>query len=117
MIKSVFILAVSAVVVSCSSREKEVEAEVVVEAEAEVREVVVFDVRTAGEFAGGHLEGAINVPYREIGDKVADFVKRKDAEIIVYCKSGGRSEIARKKLTGMGYTDVTNAGSYDDLKE
>jgi phage shock protein E len=77
----------------------------------------IIDVRTAKEYDGGHLETAVNIPYTEIGEKIADHVKNKEAKITVYCRSGRRSGIAKKTLDGMGYTNVTNAGAYTTLRD
>ena len=77
----------------------------------------VIDVRTEGEFKTGHRQNAINLPYTEIKDKIAAHVKDRDDAIIVYCRSGRRSGIAKKYLDELGYTNVTNAGAYDTLKK
>jgi phage shock protein E len=85
--------------------------------EAALTTAVVFDVRSAEEFQGGHLANSINVPHTEISEKISEHVKNKDAEIVLYCGSGRRAGVAQKTLTDMGYTNVTNAGGYKDLKE
>ena len=77
---------------------------------------VVIDVRTPQEFAAGHVNGAINIPYDEIeanGSTLARF--KKDDNILVYCKSGRRSEIARQTLTKLGFSKVRNGGGMNDL--
>lgn len=76
---------------------------------------VWIDVRSPGEYATGHLENAPNIPFQEIGKRISEVAKNKDEKIYVYCASGGRAEIARKTLVGLGYTDVTNAGGYRDI--
>jgi phage shock protein E len=81
------------------------------------KDSVVFDVRSAEEFQGGNLQDSINIPHTEISKKISEHVKNKDAKIVLYCASGNRAGIAQKTLTGMGYTDVTNAGGYNDLKK
>jgi phage shock protein E len=77
---------------------------------------VLIDVRTAGEFNGGHLADALNIAYDEIGGRIAEHAKSKDDRIVLYCRSGHRAGIARQTLLKMGYTDVVNAGSYSTLK-
>ncbi len=77
------------------------------------RAQLVIDVRTPGEFRSGHIPGAINIPYDQIARGIAEFAKDKSRRIVVYCRSGRRSGIARKTLLEMGYTDVTNAGGYE----
>lgn len=75
---------------------------------------VVIDVRTADEFAAGHVAGAINVPHDQIGARIASLVPRKDTPVVLYCRSGRRSGIALDTLRGMGYTKAENYGGYED---
>jgi phage shock protein E len=76
-----------------------------------------IDVRTAEEYNAGHLEGAINIPYDEIEQKIEAVSADKTADIQLYCRSGRRSGIALESLTNMGYSKVTNAGAYEQLKQ
>ncbi len=71
---------------------------------------LVIDARTAGEFSGGHIEGAINIPYDVIGHVIGKHEADKSRSIIVYCHSGARSALAKKTLEGEGYTNVVNGG-------
>ena len=77
----------------------------------------IVDVRTAKEYEKGHLRNAINIPHTEIAAKIADHVKNKDDKIILYCRSGRRSGIAKKTLADIGYKRVVNAGAYTRLKQ
>lgn len=77
----------------------------------------VIDVRTEQEYKAGHLKHSINIPYGEIKDKITEHVRDKNQKIIVYCRSGRRSDIAKKTLDEMGYTNVMNAGAYEKLKK
>lgn len=80
----------------------------------------VIDVRTADEFAGGHVRGAVNIPVAELGqrmDEVAGLVKAdKTAPIVVYCASGRRSSQAQEALSAAGYSRIVNGGGFDDLQ-
>lgn len=78
---------------------------------------IIFDVRSAEEFQAGHIKNAINIPHTEISEKIANHVNSKDAKIMLYCVSGRRAGIAKKALEEIGYTDITNAGGYEDLKK
>ena len=80
------------------------------------RSGVWIDARGAGEFADGHLDGAVNIPHDQVGERIAEIASEKDTEIHVYCRSGRRSGVALKTLEEMGYTNVTNEGGYADLK-
>ncbi len=77
---------------------------------------MIIDVRTDKEFDSGHLQGAINTSYQVIGENIADLTCCKNQEIILYCRSGRRSEIAKTTLLELGYTNVTNAGGYEEIK-
>ena len=76
---------------------------------------VALDVRTAGEFAAGHLVGA-----RNIDATAPDFVDRigklpRDATYVVYCASGNRAGTAVATMRELGFTEVMNAGGFEDL--
>ena len=79
--------------------------------EMQLENVVVLDVRTAQEFAGGHVEGAVNLPLNELGQRVEAEYSDKNAAILVYCRSGARSGAALGQMKKMGYTQVENLGS------
>lgn len=76
-----------------------------------------IDVRTAEEFKAGHIAGAINIPYDDIEQKITAVTTDKATDIQLYCRSGRRSGIALDTLRGMGYSKVTNAGAYEQLKQ
>jgi len=77
---------------------------------------IVIDVRTEKEYKAGHLKMAVNIPYDTIKDAISNHVPDRDAETILYCRSGRRSGIAKKILDEMGYTRAINAGGYKELK-
>ena len=74
---------------------------------------LLVDVRTAAEFADGHIKGARNIPVQELERKVRELPK--DKPIILYCRSGSRSGMALQILQTAGYTNIYNAGSLDSL--
>ncbi len=76
---------------------------------------VLVDVRTKEEFMQGSLPGSINVPYDQIEINLKQFPSDKSKEIILYCKSGRRSELGKQSLAKLGYINVINAGSYVEL--
>ena len=76
----------------------------------------VIDVRTPEEFASGHIDGAINIPYDQIGEKLPTLKNiKKDDNILVYCRSGRRSETAKQTLNQFGYKNVQNGGGMQEL--
>lgn len=75
-----------------------------------------IDVRSAGEFATGHVTGAINIPYDRIGSSIATLAGiEKSRPIVVYCRSGARSAVAASILGELGYTQVVNGGALSSL--
>jgi phage shock protein E len=76
-----------------------------------------IDVRTLDEYNAGHVEGAIHIPYDEIEQKIQAISADKTADIQLYCRSGRRSGIALESLRSLGYSKVTNAGAYEQLKQ
>lgn len=80
--------------------------------------VVVLDVRTAAEFAEGHIQGAILIDQGQ-----SDFVEKAkatlpiDKTITIYCRSGRRSANAAGKLADVGYKCVNLKGGIIAWKE
>ena len=77
---------------------------------------VLIDVRSAEEYAGGHLPASLNIPHPQIVAGVADLAVDKSTPIVLYCRSGNRSGIATKSLEDAGYSNVMNAGAYGALQ-
>lgn len=89
----------------------------VLAARADVPDNAVWiDVRTPGEYARGHLEGASLIPFDGIEVGVARLALPKDIPIYLYCAAGGRSEAARQRLQGQGYSAVVNAGGLEQAR-
>ena len=74
----------------------------------------VVDVRETGEFAGGHYEGAINIPLGIIPLRLYEF-KAMNGPIVVYCRSGNRSGMAMNLLKQAGLSEVYNGGGLQDM--
>jgi rhodanese-related sulfurtransferase len=72
---------------------------------------ILIDVRSASEFAEGHIEGAINIEYTKIAEQIASVVSNKNTPIILYCSAAKRSTQALRALVRLGYTKVYNLGS------
>lgn len=70
---------------------------------------IFIDVREPSEFAGGHVNGAINIPPAELmaGAKKLENIP-KDTELVLYCVSGSRSNVSINILKGLGYTNLVN---------
>lgn len=78
-------------------------------------QAVLIDVRSPAEFASGHIEGALSVPLDRLARDIGRVAPDKDAPLIVYCQSGGRSAAARTYLLGAGYRHVVNGGGVQAL--
>jgi len=69
----------------------------------------IIDVREPDEYKSGHVSGAINIPPDQLlqgAPQLKDVTK--DSAIIVYCRSGSRSNVAMNILQNLGYTNITN---------
>lgn len=65
----------------------------------------VVDVRTPQEFASGHVPGAINIPYEEVGKRTAE-IGPSSTQVVLYCRTGRRSAIAADALKKAGFQDL-----------
>ncbi|MCK6639292.1 MAG: rhodanese-like domain-containing protein [Bacteroidia bacterium] len=61
----------------------------------------VIDVRTRGEFSGGHVANSINIPLQEIPERINE-IKAMQQPLILCCASGGRSAQATMYLKAHG---------------
>ena len=78
--------------------------------------LIIVDVRAKEEYDSGHIANSLLIPYDEIEKKAPALLTDKNAAIIVYCRTGRRSEIAAKALIGMGYANVADMGGISDWK-
>ncbi len=70
----------------------------------------LLDVRTAGEYEGGHLDGFLNIPVDELRGRLNEVERGKPVYVI--CQSGLRSYIACRILAGFGYEAYNFAGGF-----
>ena len=75
---------------------------------------IILDVRTAQEYASGHIPGAINIPNETIATENVQQLPDKEQLILVYCRSGNRSKQAAGKLVDLGYTNIVEFGGIND---
>jgi rhodanese-related sulfurtransferase len=75
---------------------------------------VIIDVRTKGEFQGGHIKGSINIPLQSLESNLSKI--KKDKPVITCCASGMRSASAKSILKSKGYTEVYNGGGWMSLQ-
>jgi rhodanese-related sulfurtransferase len=67
---------------------------------------LILDVRSAEEFEGGHIPGAVNIPHTELAARLDELGVSRDAEIVVHCESGRRAAAAEAVLADAGFTQV-----------
>jgi len=82
---------------------------------------LVLDVREPAEYAAGCLPGAINIPRGVLEFKIdghSQFQGKQDAEILVYCLTGGRSALAVESLQKLGWHQcVSLAGGFNGWQQ
>jgi phage shock protein E len=64
---------------------------------------LILDVRSADEYAAGHLPGAINIPHTEVAAALPRLAADRDRDIVVYCVSGRRAGMAISVLRADGF--------------
>jgi rhodanese-related sulfurtransferase len=67
---------------------------------------VIVDVRQPSEFAAGHLRGAINLPLKDVPQRVGELEKSKNKNIIVVCQTGMQSGKAAAQFEKAGFKEV-----------
>lgn len=66
----------------------------------------IVDVRTPAEFSAGSVQGAVNIPLAKVRDQISKFKKKK--HIVLFCRSGHRSGMAKSILEQNGFHNVIN---------
>ena len=73
----------------------------------------VVDVRTPQEFAAGHVPGAVNIPFDQLGARASE-LGDPSQPVVLYCRWGRRSGIAAETLRGLGFGKVYDFQRYSD---
>jgi len=97
---------VKEMVASAKAAIKKVSAETVKAAIDSKEKAVFLDVRDAGEFAAGHLPGAMNISRGTLEFGVFGKIPDQNTKIYVYCKTAGRSALATKTLNDLGFKNA-----------
>lgn len=69
---------------------------------------ILIDVRTPEEFASGHIPGSVNIPVDSLGQRLSEVPQ--DKPVVLYCRSGNRSNQAAQILDQAGYTQIYDLG-------
>lgn len=109
-------LGLSAASCSSSSSASSSDTTVVAGAVAEAPSIVI-DVRTAEEFAAGHVEGAVNIDLSNGDFAAALGGLDKSTAYVLYCRSGNRSGQALALMEQAGFTNVRNLGALDQAAD
>lgn len=83
-------------------------------AEVMQRGAQIIDVRTKGEYAGGHVKGSVNIPLDSLRSQINKL--KKDKPVITCCASGMRSGSAKSILLSNGFEEVHNGGSWTNVQ-
>jgi rhodanese-related sulfurtransferase len=75
----------------------------------------IIDVRSEGEFAGGHVAGSVNIPLQTVPDEV-EAIKAMQRPIVLCCASGNRSGQALMFLQAQGLEDLYNGGGWAQVQ-
>jgi rhodanese-related sulfurtransferase len=67
-----------------------------------------LDCRDKFEFKKGRIPGSLNISRGLMEWKIEKMVPNKEEKIVIYCKSGGRSNLAAFAIQRMGYNNVTH---------
>ena len=72
----------------------------------------ILDVRSADEYAAGHIEGAVNVPIKDVPANLAQLPADKAAPIVVLCQSGHRGAMVMMylRMTGLHQSPQPRGG-------
>jgi rhodanese-related sulfurtransferase len=73
------------------------------------------DVRTREEVLAGTLPGSLHIELQTIPGRVGELQQWKDKPVVLFCKSGGRSDSAAAFLRAQGFLHAWNAGGYTDI--
>jgi len=79
------------------------------------KNIVLLDVRTAQEFEQGHIPNAVNISHKELEARLAELSGAKNTQVVIYCRSGRRAEVAKQLLVTNGFNQLDHlAGDFNE---
>ena len=75
-------------------------------------DTTIVDVRTPGEFSGGHVTGSVNIPLNEVVSRIDELKTMQP--LVLCCASGGRRRQAADYLADQGL-EVVNGGGWKSV--
>lgn len=73
----------------------------------------LVDVREPSEFKQGHPKGSVNIPLNQIEANLDKF--KGHNSIVLFCRSGNRSGMAKSILESKGFSNVYNGGTWQNV--
>ncbi len=67
---------------------------------------LLLDVRSAAEFAGGHIPGSVNIPHDQLAARIGEIAMHRERGVVVYCERGGRAVAAASVLAAERFTSI-----------
>jgi phage shock protein E len=77
---------------------------------------LLVDVRSKEEFAEGHVDGAVNIPWDQTDALLFAIGNDKQRQVVFYCHSGNRAGKATTEMESRGYTQIFNATGFSALR-
>lgn len=71
-------------------------------------DIVVLDVRTPQEYDSGHIEGAVNIDFKNSNFAAKLSELGRNTEYVIHCRSGGRSTKSLDAIEELGFTNITH---------
>ncbi len=97
----------------CASKENTftvIDAKTAYEMIQENKDIVILDVRTSEEYNTLHIPDAINLELATLESTIETVVPDKNQTVLIYCRSGNRSNQAARLLVKLGYTNIYDFG-------
>lgn len=69
---------------------------------------LLLDVREDNEYKQGHISNALHIPLGQLGQRLQELDAYRDRPLVVYCRTGNRSDSAAARLRKQGFTTVYN---------
>lgn len=108
-----------AVILACGGGSErtsgEISAQTVLAFAGQANAPLVLDVRSADEFASGHVPGAVNISHEQVSARLGELDSTR--EVVVYCERGGRAAKAAEVLSGAGFTVKHLTGDMNGWRE
>lgn len=118
---NIFVLSIVLAVTGCSGAgdpANDISQQLLMSSLASDTKPLLIDVRTASEYVEGHIQGAINIPHKQLKGRLAEILNAKDKNIVLYCHSGMRAQVALEILEENNFSQVKHLkGDYPAWNE